>query len=46
MKPGTPKKAPKVPAPKPANGNFMKEADKIRERSSPQQPMKKKRLSK
>ena len=46
MKSGSPKKAPKVAPPKPANGNYMKEADKIRGNTSPQQPMKKKRLSK
>lgn len=45
MKSGKPKKAPKVINPKP-NQNFMRESDKIRKRTSPQQPMKAKRLSK
>jgi hypothetical protein len=45
-KSGKPRKAPKVPSPKPINGNFMREADVIRKRTSAQQPMKAKRLSK
>lgn len=44
-KSGKPKKAPKVINPKPKE-NFMRESDKIRKRTSPQQPMKSKRLSK
>jgi hypothetical protein len=46
MKQGSPKKAPKVAPPKPANGNYMKESDQIKGRTSPQQPMRKKNLSK
>jgi len=45
-KSGAPRKAPKVAPPKPINGNYMKEADLIRNRKSAQQPMKAKRLSK
>jgi hypothetical protein len=45
-KSGKPRKAPKVAPPKPINGNFMREADVIRKRTSPQQPMKSKSLSK
>jgi hypothetical protein len=45
-KSGKPRKAPKVAPPKPINGNFMREADVIRKRTSAQQPMKAKRLSK
>ena len=45
-KSGAPRKAPKVAPPKPINGNYMKEADVIRNRKSAQQPMKAKRLSK
>lgn len=45
-KSGAPRKAPKVAPPKPINGNYMKEADVIRKRTSAQQPMKAKRLSK
>ena len=45
-KSGAPRKAPKVAPPKPINGNYMKEADIIRNRKSAQQPMKAKRLSK
>ena len=45
MKSGKPKKAPKVKNPRP-NQNFMRESDVIRKRTSPQQPMKAKRLSK
>jgi hypothetical protein len=40
------KKAPKVKAPNPKKPNFMREADIIQKRTSPQQPMKQKRLSK
>jgi len=46
MKSGKPKLAPKVAPPKPANGNYMRESDVIRKSTSPQQPLKKKRLSK
>jgi hypothetical protein len=45
-KSGKPRKAPKVAPPKPINGNFMREADLIRKRTNPQQPMTSKRLSK
>ena len=45
-KSGKPRMAPKVAPPKPINGNFMREADVIRKRTSPQQPMKSKSLSK
>jgi hypothetical protein len=45
-KSGKPRMAPKVAPPKPINGNFMREADVIRKRTSAQQPMKAKRLSK
>jgi len=41
-----PRKAPKVPAPKPLNGNFMREADTPSRLKSPMLPMKQKRLSK
>lgn len=40
------KKAPKVKAPSKKKPNFMREADVIQKRTSPQQPMKAKRLSK
>ena len=40
------KKAPKVKVPSKKKPNFMKEADVIQKRTSPQQPMKSKRLSK
>lgn len=45
-KSGAPRKAPKVAPPKPLSGNYMREADLIRNRKSAQQPMKAKRLSK
>lgn len=45
-KSGAPRKAPKVAPPKPINGNYMREADVIQKRTSPQQPMKRKSLSK
>lgn len=45
-KSGAPRKAPKVPAPKPANGNYMREADTPKRLKSPMAPMKQKRLSK
>jgi len=45
-KSGAPRKAPKVKPPKPINGNFMREADVIQKRTSGQQPMKRKALSK
>jgi hypothetical protein len=45
-KSGKPRKAPKVAPPKPINGNYMRESDVIRKRTSPQQPMKSKSLSK
>jgi hypothetical protein len=45
-KSGKPRMAPKVAPPKPINGNFMREADVVRKRTSAQQPMKAKRLSK
>ena len=45
-KSGAPRKAPKVPAPKPVNGNYMKEADTLKRLKSPMAPMKQKRLSK
>ena len=45
-KSGKPRMAPQVAPPKPINGNFMWEADVIRKRTSAQQPMKAKRLSK
>jgi hypothetical protein len=45
-KSGKPRMAPKVSPPKPINGNYMKEADVIRKRTSAQQPMKAKKLSK
>jgi hypothetical protein len=41
-----PKDAPKVPAPKPADGNYMKEGDTLKRLKSPMWPMKQKRLSK
>ena len=40
------KKAPKVPAPSKKKPNYFREADKMKQRTSPQQPMKSKRLSK
>lgn len=45
-KSGAPRKAPKVKAPNPKKPNFMREADLIRNRTSAQQPMTSKRLSK
>jgi hypothetical protein len=45
-KSGKPRMAPKVAPPKPINGNYMKEADLIRNRKSAQQPMTSKRLAK
>jgi len=45
-KSGAPRKAPKVKAPNPKKPNFMREADVIQKRSSAQQPMKSKKLSK
>ena len=45
-KSGKPQKAPKVPAPKPANTNYMREADTPKRLKSPMAPMKQKRLSK
>lgn len=45
-KSGKPRMAPKVKAPNPKKPNFMREADVIRKRTSAQQPMKSKRLSK
>jgi hypothetical protein len=45
-KSGAPRKAPKVKAPNPKKPNFMREADVIQKRTSPQQPMKNKKLSK
>ena len=41
-----PKKAPKVAAPNPINGNYMREADTKLRLKSPMWPMKQKRLSK
>ena len=45
-KSGAPRKAPKVPAPKPINGNYMREADTPKRLKSAMAPMKQKRLSK
>jgi hypothetical protein len=45
-KSGAPRKAPKVPPPKPINGNYMREADTPKRLKSPMLPMKQKRLSK
>lgn len=45
-KSGKPRMAPKVAPPKPLSGNYMREADLIRKRTSAQQPMTSKRLSK
>lgn len=45
-KSGKPRKAPKVPPPKPINGNYMREADTPKRLKSPMLPMKQKRLSK
>ena len=45
-KSGKPQKAPKVLAPKPINGNYMREADTPNRLKSPMAPMKRKRLSK
>ena len=45
-KSGAPRKAPKVPAPKPTNANYMREADTPKRLKSPMAPMKQKRLSK
>lgn len=41
-----PAKAPKVAAPKPLDGNYMREADTPSRLKSPMLPMKQKRLSK
>jgi hypothetical protein len=46
MKSGKPQKAPKVPPPKPINGNYMKEADTKLRLKSKMWPLKQKRLSK
>jgi len=46
MKPGKPRKAPKVAIPSRNKPNVMKEYDKAPVRKSPMAPMKKKRLSK
>ncbi len=46
MKPGTPKKAPKVAAPSRKNPNFMREMDAKSKKTSPMAPMTKKSLSK
>ena len=43
---GKPRPAPKVAAPKPINGNYMREADVIQKRRSPMAPMTGKKLSK
>jgi len=43
---GTPRPAPKVAAPKPINGNYMKEADTKLRLKSKMWPLKQKRLSK
>ena len=43
---GKPRLAPKVAAPKPINGNYMREADVIQKRRSPMAPMTGKKLSK
>ena len=43
---GTPRPAPKVAAPKPINGNYMREADNPRRLQSKMWPLKQKRLSK
>ena len=45
-KSGAPRKAPKVTAPKPVDGNYMREADTPKRLKSPMLPMKRKRLSK
>ena len=45
MKPGKPKKAPKVPPPKPLKGNYMKEADTKTRLRSKMWPLKVKRTS-
>ena len=45
-KPGKPRKALKVPSPSKKNPNYMREYDSGVKRKSPQQPMKRKRLSK
>ena len=45
-KSGKPQKAPKVAPPKPANANYMREADTPKRLKSPMAPMKQKRLSK
>jgi hypothetical protein len=45
-KSGKPRKAPKVPPPKPIGMNYMKESDKIKKRTSPMAPMTGKKLSK
>ena len=45
-RPGTPKKTPRIPSPSKKNPNYMRENDSGVKRKSPQQPMKKKRLSK
>lgn len=46
MKSGTPRKAPKVFIPSKNKPMYMKESDDGPKRSSPMQPLKKKRLSK
>ena len=43
---GKPRPAPKVAAPKPADGNYMREADTPRRLQSKMWPLKQKRLSK
>ena len=43
---GTPRPAPKVKAPRPVDGNYMKEADTPRRLQSKMWPLKQKRLSK
>ncbi len=43
---GKPQRAPKVAAPKPVDGNYMREADTPRRLKSPMWPLKQKRLSK
>ena len=45
-KSGKPRKAPKVPAPKPVNANYMREADTPKRLMSPMLPMMQRRLSK
>jgi hypothetical protein len=43
---GKPQKAPKVAPPRPADGNYMREADTPRRLQSKMWPLKQKRLSK